>query len=64
MKEHCTLVIIGAGYAGVCALNAAAQYLKPGDTVVVVDQVVTLPSFPAFVLIIDLKHVRFATAHY
>ena len=31
------LCIVGAGYAGVCAFNAACDYLKPGATVVVVD---------------------------
>jgi hypothetical protein len=36
--EKCTLVIVGAGYAGICAFNAAVQYLKPGDRIVVVDQ--------------------------
>jgi hypothetical protein len=34
----CALVIIGGGYAGVCALNAAVQHLTPGERVVVVDQ--------------------------
>jgi hypothetical protein len=34
----CALVIIGAGYAGVCAFNAAVQYLKPGERIIVVDQ--------------------------
>lgn len=41
MADHpfeCALVIIGAGYAGINALNAAARYLKPGDRVVVVDR--------------------------
>jgi hypothetical protein len=34
----CELCIIGAGYAGLNGLNAAAKYLKPGDRVVFVDQ--------------------------
>ena len=38
VKESCTLVIVGAGYAGVCAFNAALQYLKPGDKVIIVDK--------------------------
>ena len=29
--EHCALVIIGGGYAGVNAFNAAARYLDKGD---------------------------------
>ena len=38
MKESCALVIIGNGYAGICALNAAAQYHKRGDKIIVLDQ--------------------------
>lgn len=34
----CELCIIGAGYAGLNGLNAAAKYLKKGDRVVVVDE--------------------------
>jgi hypothetical protein len=34
----CALVVVGGGYAGVCALNAAVQHLQPGERVVVVDQ--------------------------
>jgi len=37
VREVCTLAIVGGGYAGICALNAAAEYLKPGDRVIVVD---------------------------
>jgi len=35
--ESCELCIIGAGYAGVNALHAAARYLEPGSRVVVID---------------------------
>ena len=38
MEESCELAIIGNGYAGICALNAASRYLKHGDKVIVVDQ--------------------------
>ena len=38
MQESCELAIIGNGYAGICALNAATRYLKRGDKVIVVDQ--------------------------
>ncbi len=34
----CSLCIVGAGYAGINALNAASKYLKPGDKVVIVDK--------------------------
>jgi len=34
---ECELCIIGAGYAGLNGLNAAAKYLKRGDRVVVID---------------------------
>jgi hypothetical protein len=37
-EERCDLCIIGAGYAGVCAFNAAAKYLAPGSRVVVIDR--------------------------
>lgn len=36
--ETCALCIVGAGYAGVNALNAAAKYLPKGARVVVVDR--------------------------
>jgi hypothetical protein len=36
--EDCALCIIGAGYAGLNALNAAAEYLPRGAKVVVVDR--------------------------
>jgi hypothetical protein len=35
---QCDLCIVGAGYAGLNALNAAAKYLKPGARVVVIDK--------------------------
>ena len=34
----CELCIVGAGYAGLNGLNAAAKYLKRGDRVVVIDK--------------------------
>ena len=37
IQENCALVVIGAGYAGLNALNAAAKYVPEGSTVVVVD---------------------------
>ena len=36
--EHCALVIVGAGIAGLNALYAASRYLKPSDTVVLIDR--------------------------
>jgi len=36
--ETCALVIIGAGYAGICALNAAVKYLPSASKVVVIDK--------------------------
>lgn len=36
--EHCALVIIGAGIAGLNALYAASCYLKPGDKVILIDR--------------------------
>ncbi len=36
--DNCALVIVGAGYAGVCALNTAVKYLKQGDRVAIVDR--------------------------
>lgn len=38
MPISCDLCVVGAGYAGVNALNAAVKYLAPGARVVVVDQ--------------------------
>lgn len=35
---HCELCIVGAGYAALNALNAAAKYLTPGTRVVVIDK--------------------------
>ena len=37
-QESCALCIVGAGYAGINALNAAARYLPKGARVVVVDR--------------------------
>jgi len=37
-KMQADLCIIGSGYAGVCAYDAACQYLKPGSRVIVVDR--------------------------
>ena len=34
----CELCIVGAGYAALNALNAAAKYLNKGDRVVVIDR--------------------------
>mmetsp|Transcript_11331 Transcript_11331/g.13390 ORF Transcript_11331/g.13390 Transcript_11331/m.13390 type:complete len:610 (+) Transcript_11331:95-1924(+) len=36
VTERCDLVVIGAGYAGINALNAAAKYLPKGARVVVI----------------------------
>jgi hypothetical protein len=36
--EDCELCIVGAGYAGLNGLNAAAKYLKPGERVIFVDK--------------------------
>jgi hypothetical protein len=36
--HDCDLCIVGAGYAGLNALNAAAKYLNKGDRVIVVDK--------------------------
>ena len=36
--EECALCVVGAGYAALNGLNAAAKYLKPGDRVVVIDK--------------------------
>lgn len=36
-RESAALCIVGAGYAGICALDAASAYLKPGETVIVID---------------------------
>jgi cation diffusion facilitator CzcD-associated flavoprotein CzcO len=35
---ECELCIVGAGYAALNGLNAAAKYLKPGSRVVVIDK--------------------------
>src|SRR5687768_3347304 len=35
---ECSLCIIGAGYAGLNALNVAAKYLRPGERVVLIDK--------------------------
>jgi hypothetical protein len=34
----CELCVVGAGYAGLNGLNAAAKYLKKGDRVVIIDK--------------------------
>jgi hypothetical protein len=39
--HDCELCIVGAGYAALNALNAAAKYLKKGDRVVVIDRKAT-----------------------
>ncbi len=39
--EECELCIVGAGYAALNGLNAAAKYLKKGDRVVVIDRMET-----------------------
>ena len=36
--EDCALCIVGAGYAGLNAFNAAAEYLPVGAKVVVIDR--------------------------
>src|SRR6266700_5767901 len=36
--HDCELCIVGAGYAALNALNAAAKYLNKGDRVVVIDR--------------------------
>jgi cation diffusion facilitator CzcD-associated flavoprotein CzcO len=36
--QDCELCIVGAGYAALNGLNAAAKYLKRGDRVVVIDK--------------------------
>ena len=38
MEEACDLCIVGAGYTGLAALDAASKYLAPGSRVVVVDR--------------------------
>ena len=37
-SERGEMAIVGAGYAGINALNAASKYLQRGDRVIVVDR--------------------------